>query len=79
MRAFLHGRTQHLLGLMAVCNNLFRKYTERDLGLGASLADFLASAARIYADIGRQEVEGRSIRYTVRSYATDNPEGERYS
>ena len=27
----------------------------------------------------RQEVEGRSIRYTVRSYATDNPEGERYS
>ena len=27
----------------------------------------------------RQEVEGRSIRYTVHSYATDNPEGERYS
>ena len=27
----------------------------------------------------RQEAEGRSIRYTVRSYATDNPEGERYS
>ena len=26
----------------------------------------------------RQEVEGRSIRYTVHSYATDNPEGERY-
>ena len=27
----------------------------------------------------RQEVDGRSIRYTVRPYATDNPEGERYS
>lgn len=27
----------------------------------------------------RQEVNGRSIRYTVHSYATDNPEGERYS
>ena len=26
----------------------------------------------------RQEVEGRHIRYTVQSYATDNPEGERY-
>ena len=27
----------------------------------------------------RQEVDGRSIRYTVVPYATDNPEGERYS
>ena len=27
----------------------------------------------------RQEVNGRNIRYTVHSYATDNPEGERYS
>jgi ribulose-bisphosphate carboxylase small chain len=26
----------------------------------------------------RQECEGRSIRYTVRSYATDRSEGERY-
>ncbi|ADE16470.1 Ribulose-bisphosphate carboxylase [Nitrosococcus halophilus Nc 4] len=26
----------------------------------------------------RQEVEGRHINYTVRSYATDKPEGERY-
>ena len=26
----------------------------------------------------RQEVAGRAIRYTVRSYATDRPEGERY-
>lgn len=26
----------------------------------------------------RQEAEGRHIRYTVHSYATDNPEGERY-
>ena len=61
MRAFLHGRTQLLLGLMAICNNLLRKYTERDLGLGASLAEFLGSAARTYADIGRQEVEGRIL------------------
>ena len=61
MRAFLHGRAQHLLGLMAVCNNLLRKYTERDLGLGAALADFLGSAAKTYADIGRQEVEGRIL------------------
>ncbi len=27
----------------------------------------------------RQEVNGRSICYTVHAYATDNPEGERYS
>jgi ribulose-bisphosphate carboxylase small chain len=26
----------------------------------------------------RQEVEGRSIRYTIHAYATDKPEGERY-
>ena len=26
----------------------------------------------------RQEVDGRNIRYTVHSYATDKPEGERY-
>jgi len=26
----------------------------------------------------RQEVDGRQIRYTVRSYAADSPEGERY-
>ncbi len=26
----------------------------------------------------RQEAEGRSIRYTTRSYAADKPEGERY-
>ncbi|MBF8289396.1 MAG: ribulose bisphosphate carboxylase small subunit [Chloroflexi bacterium] len=26
----------------------------------------------------RQEAAGRAIRYTIRSYATDRPEGERY-
>lgn len=26
----------------------------------------------------RQEVDGRNIRYTVHSYSTDKPEGERY-
>jgi ribulose-bisphosphate carboxylase small chain len=26
----------------------------------------------------RQEVAGRSISYTIHSYATDKPEGERY-
>ena len=28
--------------------------------------------------VARQEVAGRQIRYTVHSYATDKPEGERY-
>ena len=28
--------------------------------------------------LARQEVEGRTIRYTVHSYATDKPEAERY-
>ena len=28
--------------------------------------------------VTRQEVDGRNIRYTVHSYATDNPENERY-
>ena len=27
----------------------------------------------------RQEAEGRTLRYTVKSYATDRPENERYS
>ena len=27
----------------------------------------------------RQEMEGRNIRYTTETYATDKPEGERYS
>jgi ribulose-bisphosphate carboxylase small chain len=26
----------------------------------------------------RQETDGRNIRYTIHSYATDKPEGERY-
>ncbi len=26
----------------------------------------------------RQEIQGRNIRYTIHSYATDKPEGERY-
>ena len=29
--------------------------------------------------LARQEVDGRSMRYTVHSYATDTPEGERYA
>lgn len=29
--------------------------------------------------ITRQDIDGRAIRYTVHSYATDKPEGERYS
>jgi ribulose-bisphosphate carboxylase small chain len=28
--------------------------------------------------LGREEAEGRAIRYTIRSYAVDRPEGERY-
>jgi ribulose-bisphosphate carboxylase small chain len=28
--------------------------------------------------LGREEAAGRSIRYTIRSYAADRPEGERY-
>ena len=27
----------------------------------------------------REEAAGRTVRYTIRSYATDRPEGERYS
>ena len=29
-------------------------------------------------ELTRQEAAGRDIRYTIRSYATDRPEGERY-
>jgi ribulose-bisphosphate carboxylase small chain len=28
--------------------------------------------------LDRQEAEGRSVRYTIHSYATDKPESERY-
>jgi ribulose-bisphosphate carboxylase small chain len=27
----------------------------------------------------RQEVEGRTVRYTIRSYSADRPEGSRYA
>lgn len=30
-------------------------------------------------ELARQEAAGRDIRYTIRAYATDRPEGERYS
>ncbi|MBT3069676.1 ribulose bisphosphate carboxylase small subunit [Rhodomicrobium sp. Az07] len=30
-------------------------------------------------DLERQEVDGRNIRYTTRSYATNKPSGQRYS
>jgi ribulose-bisphosphate carboxylase small chain len=29
-------------------------------------------------ELVRQETDGRSVRYTLRSYATDRPEGDRY-
>jgi ribulose-bisphosphate carboxylase small chain len=29
-------------------------------------------------NLQRQEAQGRTMRYTIRSYATDKPEGERY-
>jgi hypothetical protein len=61
MRAFLHGRSQQLLGLIAVCNNLLKKYAERDVDLDRALADFLRTAAKTYADFGRQEVEGKIL------------------
>jgi ribulose-bisphosphate carboxylase small chain len=30
-------------------------------------------------DLGRQEAEGRNIRYTARAYAADKPAGRRYT
>lgn len=29
--------------------------------------------------LDRQEVDGRSLRYTIHSYATEKPEGDRYN
>ncbi len=41
---------------------------------------YLVNRPKIEPGFGlvRQEVDGRNIRYTIHSYATDKPEGERY-
>lgn len=49
-------------------------------GVESIAMSFIVNRPRTEPGFGlvRQEVDGRSIRYTVHSYATDKPEGERY-
>ena len=61
MRTFLHDRAQHLLRLMVVCNDLFKKYNDRHFNLAAELEDFLSEVARGYSEFGLKDVEGRIL------------------
>jgi ribulose-bisphosphate carboxylase small chain len=50
-------------------------------GVESITMSFIVNRPRIEKGFGlvRQETEGRTIRYTIHSYATDDPEAERYS
>jgi ribulose-bisphosphate carboxylase small chain len=49
-------------------------------GVESIAMSFLVNRPKFEPGFGlaRQEIDGRSMRYTVVSYATDRPEGERY-
>ena len=49
-------------------------------GVESLAMSFIVNRPRTEPGFGlvRQETDGRQIRYTVHSYATDKPEGERY-
>ncbi|QBQ54280.1 hypothetical protein E3U44_06985 [Nitrosococcus wardiae] len=51
-----------------------------DRGVESPCMSFIVNRPKSEPGFGliRQEVEGRHIHYTVRSYATEKPEGERY-
>lgn len=51
-----------------------------DRGVESPCMSFIVNRPKNEPGFGlvRQEAEGRHIRYTVRSYATERPEGERY-
>jgi len=50
-------------------------------GVESIAMSFIVNRPRTEPGFGvvRQEADGRNIRYTVHSYATDRPEGERYA
>ncbi len=51
---------------------------ERFTNISSKQSDNITTG-RIYSDvIKREEVKGRSMRYSIKSYATDKPEGRRY-
>ncbi len=49
-------------------------------GVESPTMSYIVNRPKIEPGFGlvRQETEGRNIRYTIHSYATDKPEGERY-
>ncbi len=49
-------------------------------GIESIVMSFIVNRPKTEPGFGlvRQEADGRNIRYTVHSYATDKPEGERY-
>lgn len=51
-----------------------------DRGVESPCMSFIVNRPKNEPGFGlvRQETEGRHVRYTVRSYATERPEGERY-
>ncbi len=51
-----------------------------DRGVESPCMSFIVNRPKNEPGFGlvRQEVEGRHVRYTVRSYAAERPEGERY-
>jgi len=71
---------------MNACRNTFPDHYIRLMafdstrGVESITMSFIVNRPKTEAGFGlvRQEAEGRTIRYTVHSYSTDKPEGERY-
>jgi ribulose-bisphosphate carboxylase small chain len=68
------------------CRKTFPNYYIRVMafdstrGVESPRMSYIVNRPKVEPGFGlvRQEVNGRNIRYTVHSYATDKPEGERY-
>jgi ribulose-bisphosphate carboxylase small chain len=68
------------------CRNTFPNHYVRVMafnstrGVESPAMSFIVNRPETEPGFGlmRQEMDGRAIRYTVRSYATDKPENERY-
>jgi len=75
-----------LLQIVAECRKTFPRHYIRVTAFDSTRGwetprmSFLVNRPAVEPGFGldRQESGGRQIRYTIRSYATDRPEGERY-
>ena len=75
-----------MLQMIAECRKVFPRHYIRVMAFDSTRGwetprmSFLVNRPAVEPGfrLERQEVDGRQIRYTIRSYATERPEGERY-